>query len=121
MKKLILIVFSLLFGLCACSRPQAHAVLISAGGQHTCALSADGGIWCWGSNEKGQLGDGVLTDSLAPVQVSGLEKNNIIAVAAGGQHTCALSADGRIWCWGSNEKGQLGNGALTDSPAPLQV
>ncbi len=121
MKKLIFVMITLLLGLCACNPPQAHAVLISAGGQHTCALSADGRIWCWGSNEKGQLGDGVLTDSLAPVQVSGLEKNNIIAVAAGGQHTCALSADGRIWCWGSNEKGQLGNGTLADSPAPVQV
>ena len=121
MNKIFLALISLGFCLSACStRPQAQSVLIAGGGNHTCALSGDGGVKCWGSNQSGQLGNGTWTDSASPVAVASLA-SDIIAVAAGGRHSCALGADGSVRCWGDNDAGQLGNGAPGSNPVPVNV
>jgi alpha-tubulin suppressor-like RCC1 family protein len=93
---------------------------ISAGGSHTCALTAGGGVKCWGDNEFGQLGDGTNTRSSTPVEVSGLA-NGVTAIAAGGWHTCALTRSGGAKCWGSNSWGQLGDGKNYDTNTPVNV
>lgn len=80
---------------------------VSAGRSHTCARLADGTARCWGANLAGQLGDGSFeTRQLLPVLVSGL--TNVAQVAAGGSHTCARLDDGRLFCWGDNDQGQVG-------------
>ncbi|HEY5921104.1 MAG TPA: hypothetical protein VIV11_05505 [Kofleriaceae bacterium] len=80
---------------------------LSAGGAHTCAVSRDGGVWCWGDNTSGQIGDGATTTPrLQPIRVF----ENAVEVSAGGDHTCARNADGLVWCWGLNNRGQLGFG-----------
>jgi alpha-tubulin suppressor-like RCC1 family protein/DNA-binding CsgD family transcriptional regulator len=84
---------------------------ISAGNHHTCALR-HGGIWCWGENVAGGLGDGTDTTSPAPVAVSGLA-SGVRAISAGAYHTCALTDNG-VWCWGWNVDGELGNDSATD-------
>lgn len=95
--------------------PQA----VSAGGNFTCALLGDGRVFCFGSNELGQLGSGVGTESNTPVEVVGL--TDASAIATGREHACAILADGTVWCWGSNASGQLGDGTTTDSPTPVAV
>jgi alpha-tubulin suppressor-like RCC1 family protein len=95
-------------------------VAITAGGLHTCALAAAGEVLCWGDNEFGQLGDGSGTGSATPVPVSGLS-SGVVAIAAGGDHTCALTTTGGVLCWGANHYGQLGDGSLMDSAMPVSV
>ena len=63
--------------------------VVAAGGYHSCALMPDRTVWCWGQNTTGQLGDGIKTDSLAPVQVTGLPP--AVNVATGEYHSCAVS------------------------------
>jgi len=98
----------------------SDVIAVAAGGNHTCALSAQGRVRCWGSNAQGQLGDGTQIDSSLPVEVRGLE-SRVTAIAAGGRHTCALSAEGRVWCWGANDDGQLGNKTKKTSLLPVGV
>jgi alpha-tubulin suppressor-like RCC1 family protein len=93
---------------------------ISAGNEHTCAVTTAGGVKCWGSNSHGQLGDNTTTNSAVPVDVAGLTEG-ALAVSAGGDVTCALTSQGSVQCWGSNGYGVIGDGTEIDRPAPADV
>jgi alpha-tubulin suppressor-like RCC1 family protein len=80
---------------------------VSAGFAHTCVVMDSGGVKCWGGNQFGALGNGTTTKSALPVDVSGLA-SGVVAVSAGGNHTCALLDSGGVQCWGWNSSGQLG-------------
>jgi alpha-tubulin suppressor-like RCC1 family protein len=90
-------------------------------GNHTCARTIDGALWCWGGNDSGQLGDGTNIDSATPLQVTPLGANVRQVSTSPVGHTCACLADGTAWCWGRNDSGQLGDGTTSQSAFPVQV
>jgi hypothetical protein len=92
---------------------------LSAGSASACALLASGGVECWGSDSKGQLGNGTTGVTFAPAPVSGMA--NATAIAVGQDFACALVSGGTVQCWGDNAEGQLGNGTTSDSPVPVTV
>lgn len=96
------------------------AVAITAGDVHTCALLTGGTVRCWGNGTLGQLGNGGFSNSSVPVAVTGLS-GVATAVAPGDLHTCAVLVSGSVQCWGSNQSGQLGNGATGLSATPVAV
>jgi alpha-tubulin suppressor-like RCC1 family protein len=89
----------------------ARATAISAGSAHTCAIDVTGQAWCWGRGGSGQLGDGATIDEPAPVPVALPGGLTVAALSAGGAHSCAVDAAGSVWCWGADDRGQLGLGA----------
>lgn len=108
------------------ARPPVSAksltfTLVSAGQDHTCGLTTQGQVYCWGANSDGQLGLAVA-DKLPhpqPSPVAGKVKYKF--VSAGYRHTCGLTAHGIAYCWGANDSGQLGNGSRTASATPVRI
>jgi hypothetical protein len=87
---------------------------VSAGTNHFCALKTDGSLWCWGSNAAGALGQGNRTDASLPVQVAPGTTWSQVSVGWGDvlqTWTCGIQTEGSLWCWGSDDYGQLGLGA----------
>lgn len=83
------------------------ASAIAVGERHSCAIDGNGGVVCWGRNAEGQLGNGSTRDSSTAVPVNSLA-SGARAIATGMDHSCAVTASGRVRCWGSNMYGQLG-------------
>ena len=100
------------------STQRSGVTTVSVGDYHACAV-VNGGAWCWGANNEGQLGNGTTTQSPLATQVSGLG-SGVTAIAAGHFHTCAVM-DGRVWCWGDNTYGELGNNVRNRSFVPVVV
>lgn len=102
----------------------ADAQQVAMGVEHICLILADGSVSCWGGNTVGQLGNGTITgdatDSAATNQVIGI--SDAVAISAGSGHTCAVTGDGKVKCWGSNDHGQTGSGyAANATTSPVQV
>lgn len=89
---------------------------------NTCVIASDQ-LYCWGSNNNGQLANGATSSPVpTPAKVSGFEGKKVTAVTMGRFHVCAI-ADGLVYCWGSNDAGQAGTGSLvpTTVTTPVQV
>lgn len=101
--------------------PLPPVVRVSGGEDHGLALQADGTVWAWGDNTYGQIGNG--TQSMTPVGPTHLTTiNNVIDIAAGAWWSLALTSDGKVWAWGYNDFGQLGDGTTGNcKTTPKQV
>ncbi len=87
---------------------------------HSCAL-AQGTVYCWGINSNGQLGNGTTTNSSVPVAVGGvLASLSVTDIATTGDTSCAI-ANSKIYCWGNNSKGTMGDGTISQSSTPKLV
>jgi alpha-tubulin suppressor-like RCC1 family protein len=93
-------------------------VAIASKGSHGLALDGSGTVWAWGKNDKGQLGDGTLTDRSAPIKVI---DSGIVRISAGNIYSFALRSDGTALGWGDNSRGQLGIGSNDLSVTPILV
>lgn len=98
----------------------APSTVLSAASNHTCAIGDDGRVRCWGGNEFGQLGDGTTTRRTRPGAAVMLPAA-AVRVSTGGAFTCAALGDGRVFCWGENTNGNLGDGTTQASPSPVAV
>jgi alpha-tubulin suppressor-like RCC1 family protein len=110
---------------------------VSVGGLHTCAITVGGAGRCWGYNVAGQLGDGSTSNSALPVAVPGTFRTDPLVifhspdpdfplppgpfVAAGYDHSCAITVAGPTVCWGINEYGQVGDGTSASRTSPATV
>ena len=96
------------------------AVMVSTGPAFGCFVDQNLMVSCWGDNTFGQLGNGKTENSDAASLVIGLA--NVVDLATGGQHGCALIGDGNTaMCWGDNTYGQLGDGSNMNSSIPVFV
>ena len=87
---------------------------LEIGATHTCAVSVFGAVWCWGEFTNGRLGTTASSNAVTPAATA-LLGSTATEVAAGAAHTCALLTTGSITCFGSNDKGQLGQALATAS------
>jgi len=103
------------------SELESDVTAISARDVHSCALSSNGTVKCWGQNQYGQCGTGSSgLNLMSPATVMGLQ-TDIIAITLGFFHTCALSSAGAVKCWGRNNMGQLGDGTTVNRVIPTAV
>lgn len=104
---------------------------VSAGQWFTCGIASaapsavdaptSGRLYCWGKGDSGRLGTGSTDDEAVPVEIEG-GGDDWVAVDAGVAHACGLRASGRLYCWGADRYGQLGDGAPSeDRDAPVEV
>jgi alpha-tubulin suppressor-like RCC1 family protein len=101
--------------------PSGTFTAVAAGSGHSLALTSDGAVFAWGANLFGQLGDGTTRATETPVAVASPAGVTFTAVAAGGDHSLALSSTGTVYAWGANAYGQLGDGSTASVDAPVEV
>ena len=104
-----------------------RAVAVSAGAEHSIALTADGAVWSWGGGEGGQVGHGDRQRQLLPKKVEALAGQRVVAVSAGDFHSLALTADGAVFTWGCDpstydlDNTEEGDAIDTDLVSPEQI
>ena len=98
---------------------------IAAGTKHSCAVTQNKNVYCWGEGDSGRLGTNSTSDSKTPSLVHGTSGSgtldNIYQVEAGNTHSCSLNTGGTVHCWGDGSLGKLGQGAETNSNFPIAV
>jgi len=102
--------------------PDLHEISeVAASAEHACALAAAGKVYCWGNNTFGQLGSGSRAPSEVPIEVRLPDDAHAVSLALSERTTCAVTDDGRAFCWGANEIGELGYGDDAPHFAPMPV
>ena len=113
---------------------EADAIGLATGEWNTCAIGSDGLVYCWGRNGNGQIGNGQTStntcgnqghkckDVPTATSLIGNSGDDIVSIAFGRQHACALLDTGYVECWGRNNGGQLGqSGGAQSKPQPVNL
>ncbi|KAI5616862.1 putative E3 ubiquitin-protein ligase HERC3, partial [Silurus asotus] len=101
-----------------CGIPLAQ---ISAGGDHSFALSLSGAVFGWGRNSAGQLGLNDEQDRAVPCHIKFLRSQKVVYISCGEEHTAALTKDGGLFTFGNGSRGQLGHDTTNNEPLPRRV
>ncbi|XP_062852313.1 probable E3 ubiquitin-protein ligase HERC3 isoform X2 [Trichomycterus rosablanca] len=94
---------------------------ISAGGDHSFALSLSGAVFAWGRNSAGQLGLNDEEDRAVPCHIKFLRSQKVVYISCGEEHTAALTKDGGLFTFGNGSRGQLGHDSINNEPLPRRV
>uniref|UniRef100_A0A673X9Y2 HECT and RLD domain containing E3 ubiquitin protein ligase 3 n=1 Tax=Salmo trutta TaxID=8032 RepID=A0A673X9Y2_SALTR len=94
---------------------------ITAGGDHSFALSLSGAVFGWGKNSAGQLGLNDKQDRSVPCHIKFLRSQKVVYISCGDEHTAALTKDGGLFTFGDGSRGQLGHDSTNSEPLPRQV
>jgi len=94
-----------------------NIVEISAGLNHSMAITSNGELWTWGRNDYGALGDGTTIQKNAPVKIM----DDVMSIFAGNEYSTAIKTDGSLWTWGLNDYGQLGDGTKENKTIPVKI
>ena len=97
--------------------PEHSVKQVSFGSSHSAAVTFDGSLYTWGSNNYGQLGDGTTTQRTRPIKIM----ENVKHVSLGGLTSAAITTDGSLYTWGYNGNGQLGDGSTTIKVTPVKI
>lgn len=102
--------------------PVPEIIQLTSGWFHSCAMTKNGDIFCWGKNLEGELGNSSTVSRADPVNVSGITGKQVVyQISAGGMSSCAVTSENKIFCWGRNNFGQIGDGSTKDRLFPVQV
>lgn len=105
--------------------PEEAFSLVSAAREHSCGLDPAGNAYCWGLNNRGQLGDGTADQIDYSTEPTAVDTDlTFVSLDAGGDHTCGVTTDEEVHCWGDNYRGQLGVdpvGGHEDTPVPADT
>ena len=99
--------------------PENPVSMVRSGASHSCAVTGEE-VWCWGSNDSGQIGDSTTTNRRTPVQVQGLPAGPVTDLQASGNRTCVL-INQEAWCWGAGSYYLLGDGNTVNRVLPARV
>uniref|UniRef100_A0AAY4AK92 HECT domain-containing protein n=1 Tax=Denticeps clupeoides TaxID=299321 RepID=A0AAY4AK92_9TELE len=94
---------------------------ISAGGDHSFAVSLSGAVFGWGKNNAGQLGLNDEQDRAVPCHIKFLRSQKVVYISCGDEHTAALTKDGGLFTFGNGSRGQLGHDSINNEPLPRRV
>lgn len=109
------------FPVLALNTDQVPYSAITAGRDHTCALTSLGSAYCWGRGALGATGLGHTEDKHRPTAVVMPSGTTFTGLSGGFAHTCAVDNRGGAWCWGWNDAGRLGDGTTIDRLVPTRV
>jgi alpha-tubulin suppressor-like RCC1 family protein len=104
-------------------QPLYNVTEVGTGQSFSCALQgsgAGGGVYCWGDNGTGNVGNASYLNAYTAERVYGLG-SGVAHIGIGGAHACAVMTGGRVRCWGSGYGGDLGNGSTADRHTPVEV
>jgi alpha-tubulin suppressor-like RCC1 family protein len=97
-----------------------NIIAVASGSYHTCSVANDGQTYCWGQNNVGQLGDQTITYRSVPVKVVDINTANFTQISVGYNNVCGVARE-RVYCYGYNTNGELGDGTTVGKPYPSQV